>query len=167
MPKAKKVQKKQLVKKQEKDKGKFCLLLKKLALFGFIFAVISMIIHTLAAFLEMSYYVNPAYFSLWSKIMMPNAGPPGILFYVLSFLFSFISGAIFACVFTILKRGIQYKGIVRGIFYAMLIFLVVSVQGYLAMILLVAVPPILVLYWAIESLVIYAITGIILGKMFK
>jgi len=100
--------------------------------FGLIFAVISIIVHTLAAFLEMSYYLNPSYFAVWSSIMMSTAGPPGVIFYVLSFLFAFISGVIFAWVFTVIKRGIQFKGIVRGLFYAMLIFLIVAVQGILS-----------------------------------
>jgi len=140
---------------------------KKIALFGLIFAAVSLIIHTLAAFLEMSYYVNPANFAVWSKIMMPGPQPPGILFYGLSILFSFISGMLFAWVFTVIKRGVPFKGIVRGIIYSLLIFLVAVIPGNLAMILLVAVPYMLVLYWAIESLIIYAIVGLILGKIFR
>ena len=161
MPKSKKVQ------KQEKDKSKCCILCKKIALFGVIFAVISLIIHVIGSFLSMSYYVNSDYFDLWSKIMMPTAGPPGIWFYVLSLLFSFISGAIFAWVFTVIKRGVPFKGIVRGIIYSLLVFLVSTIPGDLSMILLLAVPYMLVLYWTIECLVTYVIMGVILGKMFK
>lgn len=167
MPKSKKLQKKQLAQKQAKDKSKCYVLCKKIALFGVIFAVISLLIHIIGAILEMDYYINPAYFAIWSKIMMPGAGAPGIWFYVVSLLFSFISGAIFAWVYTVIKRGVPFKGIVRGIIYSLLVFLVATIPGDLSMILLLAVPYMLILYWTIECLVTYVIMGAILGKMFK
>ena len=68
---------------------------------GIVFAVISVIIHNLGALVDMPVYQNPAYFNLWSKLMMSNAGPPPISFMLLSFVSNLVFGLIFACIFSL------------------------------------------------------------------
>ncbi len=38
--------------------------------------ILAQIVHTLESILTMGYYTDPAYFQVWSKVMMPAAGPP-------------------------------------------------------------------------------------------
>jgi len=155
------------MKRLKKVKGKCCSLLWKIVLFGVIFAAISQIIHNICAFLGMNYYTDPKYFALWSKIMMPAQAAPGFGFYLYALFFAFVSGMLFALVFTVVKKGVPFKGIKKGIAYALLVFLIATVPNSLATILTLAIPYCLVALWVIEALVIYLLTGIVLAKMFR
>jgi len=55
---------------------------KKVAISSIVFLIISQIINTVTAVFTMSYYTNPEYFALWSKLMMPANGPPGTEFFL-------------------------------------------------------------------------------------
>ena len=43
---------------------------------GVLFGIIALIVHWIFAYVGMDYYLDPAYFPVWSKLMMPTAGPP-------------------------------------------------------------------------------------------
>ena len=135
---------------------------------GVLFAIVAQVLHTVCAFLAMSFYTNPDYFSVWSKIMMPAAGPPPAYFYVYSLLFGLLGGILFALVYTVIKEGIPVKSIAKkGLFYGFLVFLVGGVPGYLALILLVNLPFALIIIWAAETLVINLLGGMIAAWLNK
>jgi len=135
---------------------------------GVLFAIVAQVLHTVCAFLAMSFYTNPDYFSVWSKIMMPAAGPPPAYFYVYSLLFGLLGGILFALVYTVIKGGIPVKAIAKkGLFYGFLVFLVGGVPGYLALILLVNLPFALIIIWAAETLVINLLGGMIAAWLNK
>ncbi len=135
---------------------------------GVLFAIVAQVLHTVCAFLAMSFYTNPDYFSVWSKIMMPAAGPPPASFYVYSLLFGLLGGILFALVYTVIKGGIPVKAIAKkGLLYGFLVFLVGAVPGYLALILLVNLPFALIIIWAAETLVINLLGGMIAAWLNK
>ena len=135
---------------------------------GIVFAVISQIVHTGFAFLEMDYYFDETYFSVWSKLMMPVAGPPPADFYYYSIGFGIIAGMLFALVYAVI--GMHSPGDTvtnKGLMYGFLIFLIAGIPSALAMFLLINLPAMLIAFWTIENLVIYLIGGVTTAKLVK
>jgi hypothetical protein len=139
--------------------------LKKVVLSAVIYTIIAQIINIVGSIFTMSYYTDPAYFGLWSKLMMPGNGPPGTEFFVASIAISFIIGIIFSGVYSFLKGSIPGKGLRKGINYGIMLFLVTGVPFTLTTYLLFAVPAFLLLDWAISTLVIYLIIGAAFAKI--
>ncbi|MDD5172485.1 MAG: hypothetical protein PHF60_05635 [Candidatus ainarchaeum sp.] len=140
---------------------------KQILLSALIFAVVSELVHTLGVIPTMGYYTDPANFGLWSQIMMPDAGPPGTEFYLASFAFAFITGCVFAWAYSVLKKCIPGKGVMNGFNYGLMLFLLVGVPYTLTTILLLAVPIGLLMGWALESFVIYGLSGLAFAKIMK
>ncbi len=141
----------------------------KVLVSGIIFAVIAQIIHTIGAYLSMNYYINPAYFSVWSPLMMGME--QGSLFNAFTYTslgFLFITGIIFAFLYGIFRGTVPGKDIIsKGLSYGFLIFLVASIPSYLSLYLLINLPAMLIFYWAVESLLIYLINGLVVAKINK
>ncbi len=141
---------------------------KNVVLASVLIVIVSQIAHTVGAMLTMGYYFDPNYWGVWSKLMMPTAGPPPVEFYYASLAFSFVGALIYAATYGILKKSIPGKGAVqKGLMYGALLFMVGSVPGYLAMLSLINLPAMLVFEWAFESLVILLIAGVIIAKVMK
>lgn len=133
---------------------------------GILVGMIAQIVHSVFAYVGMDYYLDPVYFPVWSKIMMPTAGPPPISFLYYSIIFNIISGILFAFVYTVLGSCVPGKKfIIRGLMYGFLVFLVGAIPGYLAMYLLINLPTELIALWAVESLIIYSIGGMVVAKL--
>ena len=49
--------------------------------------------------------------------------------------------------------------------YGFLVFLVGAIPGYLATYLLINLPPRLIALWAVESLIIYSLGGMVVAKL--
>jgi hypothetical protein len=140
----------------------------KIVLAAIAFMIIAEIVNTLEAYATMSYYLDSAYFAVWSKIMMPTAGPPPMEFYYYSFAFSFISGLLFVGIYTIFWKSVPGKTIAKkGLMYGLLIWLVGAIPGYLAMILLINLPIDLLAYWALSGLIVNLLAGIATAKIVK
>jgi hypothetical protein len=134
---------------------------------GVFFAIISQIIHTMESIATMGFYTDPAYFGVWSKIMMPTAGPPGTEFYIYSIVFSIISGIVLTVVFEMTKKGIPGKSLARqGLYFGMVLFLI-SLTWTMTLYLLVNLPALLLIYWSISGLIAYLIGGMIIAKIMK
>lgn len=132
------------------------------------FLIISQVIHTLEAYATMSYYTDPTYATVWSKIMMPKAGPPPMEFYYYSWTFSFITGLLFAGVYTVVGKSVPGNTIVKkGLIYGLLIWLVGGLSGSLAMVLLVNLPIDLIGYWTVSGLIVDLLAGIAIAKIVK
>lgn len=133
----------------------------KVLLAGFVFMIISQVVHTIGSFLTMDYYLDPAYFDVWSKVMMPTAGPPPTNFYVYSIMFVFIEGVLLSLVYAYIKEGIPFKAwYKKGLIYGVILFLVAGISGTLGLYLLVNLPLMLLVHWAIQTLIIELLGGI-------
>jgi len=140
----------------------------KLLFAAVLFTIISQVIHTVESFLTMSFYLDSNYFGVWSKIMMPGAGAPPTSFYVYSIVFTFISGLIFVFIFTKAKNVIKEKVWWKiGKKYGIVVWLLASIPWTLTSYLLINLPPMLLVYWSISSLIIYILSGIAIAKILK
>jgi len=141
--------------------------LKKIILAAIIFLVIAEIVYTAGAFVDMPHYYDEAYFGVWSKIMMPAAGPPPAGFYYLSILFSFVNGLFFAGVYYIIKGAVPGSGLKKGVTYGFFIFLLATIPSMLSMMLIINLPMGLVVSWAIQGLIVYLIAGLATEKLIR
>lgn len=140
----------------------------RIFLAGTLFAVLAQIIHTIGAYLTMGYYTMEQYFPVWSKLMMPAAGPPPTSFMLYSLLFGLISGILIAMVYAVVKNSVPGNKLVKkGLNYGVLVFLVAGIPGYLSLLLLINLPSALVLFWAFETLVINLLGGIIIARIVR
>ncbi len=100
--------------------------------------------------------------------MMPNMGPSGTEFYVLSVMSNFVTALIVAWAYILLGKcvpGKAWKS--RGTHYGLLVFFMASIPGMLSMDLLMSVPLVLNLAWTMEALVIYLAGGMIIAGFNK
>jgi len=140
----------------------------RLILAGILFAVIAEIIHILSALLSMKYYTMPEYFSVWSKVMMPSAGPPPASFYYYSFVFAAVTGIILAYMYSVLRKSLEAKSAAaRGVRYGMVLFFVSIIPFSLSLYLLINLPLALIFVWAAENLVLYILGGMVIAKLNK
>lgn len=139
---------------------------KKTVLAAVVFTVIAQITHSLFALIGMDYYLKRVYFPVWSKLMMPEAGPPPLSFTAYSLLFGFISAMIFAYIYNWVKGSLEGKTPVeKGLCFGLVLFFVSSVPSYLTMILLINLPLGLIGLWAIEGLLVSLAGGIAIVKI--
>lgn len=140
--------------------------LKQIIISGIVFAVISQIVHTVGAMLSMDYYLEEQYFSVWSKIMMPAAGSPGTEFFVKSVALAFVTGALFAYVYTVVSKAISGEGVKeRGLKYGMILFLVGTLPGMMSLFLLINLPFALIVFWILEGLIVNLLGGMAIVKI--
>lgn len=139
---------------------------KKTVLAAVVFTVIAQIFYSLFAFLGMGYYLDEAYFPVWSKLMMPTAGPPPLSFTLYSLLFGFIGAMIYAYIYNWVKGCLGGKTLTeKGLCFGLGLFFVGHVPGYLTMILLINLPLGLIGLWAIEGLLISLIGSWVIVKI--
>lgn len=133
------------------------------------FTVIAFVIHTVCSMLTMSYYTDPNYFPVWSKLMMPTAGPPPASFTYYSITFDFIIGLIFSYIYLFFKGCIPGKTLVnKGVFYGLVLFLVAGVPFFLTNYLLINLPIGLLVSWLfVDGLLTYVIGGIAIAWLNK
>jgi hypothetical protein len=141
---------------------------KKLLMITVAMTVIAQVIHTLESILTLGYYMDPAYFGVWSKIMMPTAGPPPAAFYYYSVTFALVSWAIFGFVYEKLGGAIREKGDIRkGLKFGMFVFLIAGIPTALTMYLLINLPSALLATWTLVQLILYLIGGVVAAKLIK
>lgn len=120
-----------------------------------VLTIIAQLVHGLDGFFAMDYYTNPANASLWSKIMMPNAGPPPASFFYYSIGFGLIGAIIFTAIYTWLKNSLPGNTLSKkGAAYGLIVFLLAGIPGALSMILILNLPLGLIALWTAEDLMI-------------
>ena len=138
----------------------------KIILAAIVFMIVAQVIHTIESMLTMNYYTDPAYATVWSKIMMPTAGPPPTEFYYYSLTFIFITGLFFTVVYTVFEKSVPGNTFVKkGLMYGLLMWLVGGLSGSLAMVLLINLPIDLIAYWTVSGLIIDLLAGIAIAKI--
>jgi len=140
----------------------------RIFLAGIICMAISFVINMVSSILTMGFYKDPAYFQVWSKIMMPTTGPPPWYFSLYTLGFSLLGGIFIALVYYFVKSTFKQKSAVKkGLFYGFLLFLVAGIPPMLSMILLINLPLMLVISWMIMSGVILLLDGMVVAKLIK
>ncbi|MBI5223120.1 hypothetical protein HY990_01730 [Candidatus Micrarchaeota archaeon] len=140
---------------------------KKLAIFTVLMVIVAQVVHVVEALLTMNYYLDPVYFQVWSKVMMPTAGPPPSSFYLISLLFAVITWVFFGIVYEKLSGALTEKdALKKGVLFGGLMYLVAGIPMILVMYLLVNVPVGILIAWAISALVLDLIAGIMAAKIY-
>ncbi len=131
------------------------------------FMIISFVVSSAGAYADMSHYTNPDYFPVWSKLMMPAAGPPTTEFFAYSLIFSFITGLIFCFVYLKISQILKYKTLKKGAIYGIGFFLVSTIPGSLSLILIINLPVTLIISWAVQGLIASTLSGIVAAKIIR
>lgn len=151
-------------KKQKKPMGKW----KSIVVASIVFMIIAQVVHTFGSYVTMNFYTNPEYFHLWSEIMMPSGGAPGMEFFALSLVFNFITAFIFTWFYSLIKGAIPGRlSLMKGFKYGIFLFIITSVPTFFSMSLLLAVPVALSISWMIEALLIDVLGGIVIARFVK
>lgn len=139
----------------------------KVLLTAAIFTVISYVVHMIEAMLTIKYYMMPQYFGLWSKLMMPSAGPPPVAFTITSIIFTFVTGISIALIYYYLRDHLPPLGFRRAFYFADVLiatsFLFFTLPSYL----MFNVPVGILVSWFISSFVILTAGSWILVKIIK
>ncbi len=133
------------------------------------YVAIAFVISTLSSFLTMGYYTDPNYFAVWSKIMMPGAGPPPASFYYYSITFAFIAGLILSFIYSRVKGIFGKKSVMqKGLRFAIGMLLVSGIPFFMNMYLLINLPLGLLISWLIfNGLLVNIFAGIVIAKIFE
>lgn len=139
----------------------------KVMLAGILFTIIATIIHTIESFLTMSYYLDPQYFGVWSKAMMPNASPPPTSFFITSILFSFLTGVTLAIFYDLIKEKLAKTESGKVICFTGMLVTLGTVFFTLPVYLLINIPGGLMISWFLSSVIIFLLTSMIFVKVLK
>lgn len=140
---------------------------KKVCLAAFLYLLIAFVIRQIEAFSTMKYYLMPEYWGVWSKVMMPNEGPPPAIFHVLSAIFTFLTGLVFAYFYSVTQKllGKSYWAKVWSFTVA---FAVLSlVFSYLPMYLLINLPLVLLAVWFLTGVLTVFLGTLVFAKLIK
>lgn len=139
----------------------------KVLVAGLVFMVIAFVVRQIEAILTMSYYTDPTYFGVWSKVMMPKAGPPPLSFMVVSLLFSYLTGVTVAVFYDLIKDLLPKKFWPRVLNFTDLTVSLMIVFFTLPVYLLINLPFMLLVWWLGSSIVIVFLSAIAFAKMLK
>jgi hypothetical protein len=135
---------------------------------SFVATIIGFLIHFVGALATLEYYMDPAYFCVWSRFMIPTAGPPPVEFTIASLVLGFIASLIFVIVYIYLKPALGGMSDTRaGAMYGFGVFLVGGLPGFFMIWLLVNIPFVLIMSYTIETLVSYMLIGMTVGKILR
>jgi len=137
---------------------------KKVFTIAFFYTIVTMIVRQVEAFLTMKYYLLPQYFGVWSKLMMPNAGPPPVEFFITSLVFTFASGISLAVIYYYLKEYLP-KGFWKRVFFFADVLVATSFIFFtLPVYMMFNVPVGLLLSWFISGFILNLFASFIIVK---
>jgi len=143
----------------------------KILLAALAYAVIAQAVHIAGAIADMPYYTDPAYFAVWSPVMMPGAAPPPAEFYMLSIGSGIVMGAIFAYGYSLVGKALRggksfkaEKPWQTGAKYGLLVFGLAGLSS-LTMPMLFNIPFALAFSWSVQALAICLLSGAAVGKI--
>jgi hypothetical protein len=129
--------------------------------------VIASIVRQIEALLTMNYYTLPQYFGVWSKNMMPTAGPPPASFIIMSLVFALVTGLVLAGFYNFIKDGIPGGYWKKVIWFTIIIFILSFVLFSLTSFLLFNLPVGLLVAWLVSTLIIYFLNSLVFAKLIK
>jgi hypothetical protein len=128
-----------------------------------LFTLSSQIVIMFESAATMDIYLMPEYFPVWSKLMMPDMGPPPATFFAMSVLVSFALALISAAVFWIVSPGIPGEGLTKGVSYGLILFFISGVPSLFGMLLLINLPAKFFIAGTVSALASSLIGGIIIA----
>jgi hypothetical protein len=139
----------------------------KVILVGLLYTVIATAIHQIEAFLNLKYYMMPEYFGVWSKLMMPNAGPPPADFFITSTIITLTTGISLALVYCYVRDMLPKNAKERVLLFADLMvgfqFIFFTLPAYL----LFNLPLALLISWFISNFLILVATSYLCVRIIK
>ena len=139
----------------------------KVLLCALIYTIVATIVHQIEAVFTMSYYTMPEFFGVWSKLMMPSAGPPPVSFMVTSVILTFVSGISLALVYYYLHDILPKDAKRRVLFFADLMIALSFIFFTLPAYLLFNLPLALLVSWFISSFVILCVASFTFVKIIR
>jgi hypothetical protein len=137
----------------------------KTLLVGILYTVFAAIVRQVETMLTMPYYLDPTHFGLWSKLMMPKAGPPPAEFMMMSVVITLATGISIAVIYYYIKEMLPKKTTKRVFFFADLMigfsFIFFTLPTYM----LFNIPMGLLVSWFISTFVILLFASIISVKI--
>lgn len=140
---------------------------KKVAFSSLLFTIIAFVIRQVEAVLTMNYYKMPQYFGVWSKNMMPNAGPPPLSFMITSLIFTFVTGVSLALIYYYLKDHLPKEEKKRVLYFADLMIAASFVFFSLPTYLMFNVPLGLLVSWFVSTFIILTTASWIFVKILR
>lgn len=140
---------------------------KKVLLTGFFYTLIAFVVRQIEAILTMKYYMDEAYFGVWSKIMMPSAGPPPPTFMITSFVFTFVSGISLALIYYYLRGHLPQNSKQRIFYFADLMVATSFIFFTLPAYLMFNLPLGLIISWFFTSFIILVAASYLFVKIIK
>jgi hypothetical protein len=123
--------------------------------------------HQVEAMLTLNYYMDPAYSGVWSKLMMPTAGPPPPEFMITSLIFSLATGISIALIYYYLKDMLPKNAMKRIFLFADLLIATYFIFFTLPVYLLLNVPAGLLVWWFVTSFIILTATSAVIVKIVR
>lgn len=133
-----------------------------------LFAVIDSVLRQVEALATMKYYLMPEYFSVWSTLMMPKAGPPGAAFFVAALVGSLLGGFVMALAYYVLRENHLVGNMWQKAWqFTVKINIVLLVFSYYPMWLMVRLPVVLIISWFVTGLIVTFLGALVFAKIFK
>lgn len=139
--------------------------LKKFVTSGFLYAIVATFLHQTEALLTMKYYLMPEYFGVWSKLMMPKAGPPPAEFFITSIVFSVVTGMGVTAIYYYLRDHLPENKTKRIFYFADLMVGTSFIFSTLPIYLMFNVPTALLGIWFITNFIILTIGSWVIVKI--
>jgi len=86
---------------------------------------------------------------------------------VASYILGFLTSVIFVLVYAWLHKALPGKGVKKGIYYGLIVWLVGAFSGMVSMPFYMNIATALVIYWILQALVLNIIIGIIAAAIYK
>ena len=132
---------------------------------GVLFAVISMVVRQLEMLWTIQYYTDPAYFGLWSPLMMPKAGPPPPEFFIFSIISSIFTGMALTLIYYYLREYLPKGYWKRSFFFADVLVATSFIFFTVPVALLFHIPYGLLAWWFGSTFVIVSASSLVIVKM--
>lgn len=139
----------------------------KVLLIGFLFTILSTIIHNVEALLTMKYYLMPRYAGVWSTFMTPAAGPPPMEFFIISMITTLTSGISLAVIYYYLRDYLPKGFWKRASYFADLMAAASLIFFTLPVFLMFNVPLALLGSWFVSTFIILVATSAMIVKIIQ
>lgn len=131
---------------------------------GLLYTLLSFVVHQIEAVLTIKYYLMPQYFGVWSKLMMPQVGPPSVDFFITSIVFSLVTGIGICLIYYYLLGHLPKQKTKRVFYFADLMLGTYLVFFTLPTYLMFNLPPALIGFWFVSAFVIVTVYSWLLVK---
>ena len=138
---------------------------RKILLVGILYTVFATVIRQIEVVLTMKYYQMPEFFGVWSKIMMPTAGPPSSNFIIMSLILTFYPGVSLALIYCYIRDYLPKSFWKRVFLFADLMISASFIFFTLPCYLLFNLPVQLLVSWFISGFIILTFTSFALVKI--